>query len=294
MAEHLLASVRFARPFSPNYERMFTNHQQQHFWQHGYLHLPGQLDAATLAPLRQLVNQRLEEAGLMRDGGWVTSREPEGTANIGKPRNPLKALKRSRLLAGTLTPLLLDAWAGLDQTRSTVPLGPAQLLFTPPNATTWVVPHSVWHVDIPRLPQPGCPGMQAFTFLNPVGQGGGGTLIVAGSHRLVQRNHLVPSRNVKRELRKLPWFHDLLARDTANRDGFMAPSSVNDDVEVQVVEMTGQPGDVYLTDLRVLHTLAPNVTRVPRVMLTQRLARSDLMAAFAGESISKTQLDAVG
>lgn len=43
-----------------------------------------------------------------------------------------------------------------------------------------------------------------------------------------------------------------------------------DDVDVEIVEMTGEPGDVYLMNLRVLHTRWPNQSRELRVMLTQR------------------------
>jgi hypothetical protein len=41
-------------------------------------------------------------------------------------------------------------------------------------------------------------------------------------------------------------------------------------VEVQVIEMHGRPGDVFLMDMRVLHAVAPNATRVPRLMFTLR------------------------
>ena len=34
--------------------------------------------------------------------------------------------------------------------------------------------------------------------------------------------------------------------------------------------------DVYLTDLRLLHTLAPNATARPRLMVTQRFVRNGL------------------
>ena len=43
-----------------------------------------------------------------------------------------------------------------------------------------------------------------------------------------------------------------------------------DGVDVEIVEMTGEPGDVYLMNLWVLHTRWPNQSREPRIMLTQR------------------------
>ncbi|MYD99310.1 MAG: hypothetical protein F4X98_18250 [Gammaproteobacteria bacterium] len=47
-------------------------------------------------------------------------------------------------------------------------------------------------------------------------------------------------------------------------------------MEVQVVEFCGEPGDVWFTDLRMLHTLSPNTTSVPRVVLTQRYIIEEL------------------
>ena len=52
-------------------------------------------------------------------------------------------------------------------------------------------------------------------------------------------------------------------------------------VQLQIVEMTGVPGDVWLVDLRVLHVGSPNVTERPRMMLTFRYERSDLLREVA-------------
>lgn len=59
------------------------------------------------------------------------------------------------------------------------------LLITFPNVTRWTLPAEGWHqdwafatdCDPPRF-------VKAFVFLNHVQTGGGGTLVVAGSHRL--------------------------------------------------------------------------------------------------------------
>lgn len=59
------------------------------------------------------------------------------------------------------------------------------LLFTRPQVTEWTVPVNAWHLDIPRLPIAGLSGMQMFTFLDTVVPRGGGTLVVTGSHRLL-------------------------------------------------------------------------------------------------------------
>jgi hypothetical protein len=44
-----------------------------------------------------------------------------------------------------------------------------------------------------------------------------------------------------------------------------------------VVELCGEGGDVFLMDMRLLHTLAPNASRVPRLMATQRFVLDSIV-----------------
>ena len=73
-----------------------------------------------------------------------------------------------------------------------------------------------------------------------------------------------------KRLRKLPYFRELMSKDDKDRGHFLSESCRVGDVTLQVVELHGEPGDVFLVDMRVLHTGAPNASRVPRIMLTQR------------------------
>ena len=50
---------------------------------------------------------------------------------------------------------------------------------------------------------------------------------------------------------------------------------------LQVMEVTGAPGDAWLMDLRVLHASAPNAGDRPRVMVTHRFERADLLPEVA-------------
>ncbi|MEM7029491.1 MAG: hypothetical protein AAF629_07995 [Chloroflexota bacterium] len=43
-----------------------------------------------------------------------------------------------------------------------------------------------------------------------------------------------------------------------------------DDVELQVAELHGEPGDVYLMDIRMLHARSVNTASTARLMITQR------------------------
>jgi hypothetical protein len=74
------------------------------------------------------------------------------------------------------------------------------------------------------------PGVQVFVLLDHVAPQGGGTLAIRGSHRV-------------RELEPTP---------------------------DRVLEMSGNAGDVYLMDMRVVHAPAVNATKNARMMLTAR------------------------
>lgn len=80
----------------------------------------------------------------------------------------------------------------------------------------------------------------------------------------------ISSKDVKRRLKDEPYFRDLMSADTPNRQRFVDEVGHCRDVELQVVEMHGEPGDVYFVDLRTLHTPAPNAMSIPRIMLTRR------------------------
>lgn len=53
------------------------------------------------------------------------------------------------------------------------------------------------------------------------------------------------------------------------------------DVALEVLELSGAPGDAYFTDLRVLHTSAPNAAERPRMMATHRFMRADVTKELA-------------
>jgi hypothetical protein len=79
------------------------------------------------------------------------------------------------------------------------------------------------------------------------------------------------------------YFDELMSNKTDDRLRFMCEVVHAGDVELQAVEMTGEAGDVYFMDLRVLHTIAPNTLQVPRVMLTQRYLLESSRIALNGK-----------
>jgi hypothetical protein len=69
-------------------------------------------------------------------------------------------------------------------------------------------------------------------------------------------------------------------RDLWNTDGdidrirrYMMAGADIDGVHVRVEELTGEPGDAVIMHPRLLHVMAPNSLRAPRMMLLQFLHR---------------------
>jgi Phytanoyl-CoA dioxygenase (PhyH) len=148
-------------------------------------------------------------------------------------------------------------------------------LVTFPTPGTWAVPTAGWHLDWPAR---GAPSSQLLVkwlgYVSPVAPGGGATLVIAGSHHLVadwlaQADPADPgkSRTVRDAVFAMhPWFRDL-GRATPG-----AGVTVRG-VPVEVVELTGRPGDVVFLHPHLLHAASPNHGAGPRFMVTGQAIR---------------------
>nr|PZN69585.1 MAG: hypothetical protein DIU62_02200 [Pseudomonadota bacterium] len=86
------------------------------------------------------------------------------------------------------------------------------------------------------------PGVQAFFLVDDVAPHGGATLALAGSHKLRQGGQ-----------RSLSHLREALKSDVSLEDTLRA-------FDLKVLEMSGQAGDVYLMDMRMLPR-RPSTTR---------------------------------
>jgi hypothetical protein len=249
----------------------------------GLVFLEGLLSAGGVRRARDYVRGRLAPMGLWSNGMWVCD-EIQGQAVrlktskvIGNKHPDVGALIQEQGLLTAIDTLLEGQPFDREVHRR------PQILFTLPNATTWSIPNG-WHVDIPRLASGRRSGVQMFAFLEEVEPRGGGTLVVAGSHLLLNSGRLIKQRELSRLLRRRPFFQRLYATGSPGRvDGasILGETRDEDGISLEVVELTGRPGDVYLMDLRMLHTGAPNTSDRPRVMATHRFVRADAIVELA-------------
>ena len=145
----------------------------------------------------------------------------------------------------------------------------------------WTVPHAIWHSDFEYHRPSNAPhGLLLTSFISSVGPRGGGTAIIEGSHRVVEKfvakqsNEVLQSMKSARKalIQSDPWFIELSNHDTPDRiDRFMKNTSTVSGIEVKVGEMTGEAGDVIVAHPWLLHTPALNCATRPRMMRVQRI-----------------------
>jgi len=238
----------------------------------GLIKLEGFVPKAQVTLARDLICDVAEEYGLYSAGQW---RQSASRFSDAKPfRAAINALNHADHFPDLVSEDVMQLARDL-QGEAVTPLPPGQqILFTLPSTALWSVPNDIWHVDIPRLGKLGVPGLQVFILLDDVDPKGGGTLVLSGSHRLLNTSRVMRSKELKRALRTEPYFQMLFNNERAPIDRLEDTVGLVDGVNLEVVELTGASGDVYVMDLRTLHTPAPNSRKTARLMMTCRLPRA--------------------
>jgi ectoine hydroxylase-related dioxygenase (phytanoyl-CoA dioxygenase family) len=260
--------------------------QLAEFDRRGVLRVAGLLSGDRVRRAREYVQDRLAPLGLWREGAWRLGDHP-------KPQWPDSGLKASKVIGNkhpdvealidepallAAVDVLLEGHA-FDREIFKRP----QLLISLPNADNWTAPTD-WHVDCPRLASGRRPGVQLFTFLDTVEPRGGGTLVIAGSHRLFNEGRFILAKELGRLLRREDFFRKLCSEGPGgrhNRAHLLNHAGAVGNVALEVVELTGAPGDAYLIDLRVVHAVAPNAADRTRMMATHRFWRADVVQELA-------------
>jgi hypothetical protein len=169
-----------------------------------------------------------------------------------------------------------------------------QPLVTFPSTEQWKLTDKIWHFDFPVRRSPREPvGLRMLTVLSPLASQGGGTLMLQGSHRLAAAllAQGVAGDGKSQRIRELlkgkhPWLRELWSKsdgpDRTRR--LMEEGTEIDGVHLRVVEVTGEPGDVYFMHPWMLHAISANAAKIARFMLsTTALADREFFAQGAQE-----------
>jgi hypothetical protein len=245
------------------------------FAETGVLHLPGAFIPGDAAAMADCFWGYLESrCSARRDdpASWPEGHPPPGVS--------LRGLKGK----GVFTPALDNAalTGALDAVLGpggwVAPKRGPRVLVTFPRPGPWVMP-TAWHMDsgfeTPTYP---VPWVQLWAVVAPLPPRGGGTLLLAGSHRLVER-YRQGLRQEERGGNSVSWgrfmrqhpFLDRLRRGGSPEDPgreLLGRAHDIDGIDVEALEVSGQPGDVYLSHGQVFHCAAPDTSAIPRLMLT--------------------------
>lgn len=226
-----------------------------------------------------------EVAAAMADAVWDElarkhgiDRDDRSTWIVAEPHG-LGSLRKRGVFDSIATPACRSAMSELLGTEDwPAPTDWGAPLVTFPTEEPWTVPTTRWHVDAPARGAEGWKlHLKWLGYLDAVPVGGGGTLVIAGSHRLVERYlHGAPAdeRGHSTDLRRAvfatdPWF-ELLGSDTdpGRMERLMDEGATIGGVDVRVVELTGDPGDLVFLHPHLFHAGAPNASPAPRLMIT--------------------------
>ncbi len=255
---------------------MLSREQCQAFEERGFVRLSGVFSKGEARAMEERVWKTLGRRGVLRDAPdtWTPGA-------VWK----MQDLKRQAVfdpIGGERLVTSLDQLLGAG--RWHVPRDWGQFLISFPSASEggWDVPHRVWHTDFGfQLPQRPLAGTLLFSFLADVPPRGGGTLVVEGSHRLMERflERRAPRPGEKMKVTRLaflasdPWLRALSTEsDGDDRVGrFLGSERVIGGLPVRVAELCAEAGDVILCHPWILHATSDNAGREPRMMRVQRV-----------------------
>lgn len=219
-----------------------TPEQIHTFQQHGCLRLAGFHPARRMAPLRQQVLEQVRRLS----GGKGMPKAVQGLPTFQQIGKLSSLVRLPGLHEALVTPELVEQVARLAG-RAPTSVQPTQLLLSPPHQAAWSLERLNWHVDVTADPPERLPGVQAFFLIDDVAPQGGATLALAGSHRAAS----------------MPALRALLKAPVHLEQQLKA-------MDLSLVEMSGRMGDVFLMDMRLLHSPSVNATPRLRVAATAR------------------------
>lgn len=255
---------------------MLTLAQREEFETTGTLRLRGAFGARAAAEMTGQIWALLERAHGMR-------RDDASSWNVTQPTG-FQSLTRVGAFDAIASDALCEDVDQLLHDWNRPKHWGAPLVTFPDPQLAWEVPATQWHLDFRvRGALSPLPGIRVLAFIDAVEPHSGGTLVLAGSHRLVEslmsaglagsgRSAEVRDRLAERHA----WLRDLWSNDNTDRiRRFIVEGTQLEGHSLRVLELVGAPGDVVLMHPRLFHAPSRNVGARPRMMVSQSLFRRD-------------------
>jgi hypothetical protein len=258
------------------------------FLRTGIIRLSGVFSEAAAAQMRDVLWE-----------GWRlvygVERDDASTWGSVEPWRVLKGPKRHPIFREVLGPRLrqvADILLGPGWTTSS---GFGGLLCGFPDTDRWFLPgaSALWHSDALYVTPMSPLGMlRIFAVFGDLRPGGGGTLLVEGSHhmveRFVQEQPDVAFGRAKAARaachRSNPWLAELTTetqdRSDERRYRFMDNVADVDGIPARVIEVCGVPGDVFVCHPWTIHCRPPNAGTEPRFIRSPTLSHRPPPAAL--------------
>lgn len=244
--------------------------QLAHFVELGYVRVPAALAPAFVKRMQTAIWGQLKaQCGVVKEDPSTWHKE----CIINKDSiDRVAGVEIGPRLVGAVNQLL-----GEGKWRSLKTLG--GLLMTMPAAASQPWERALeWHFDNePRDYLASVTELMLFTFYSSVGPRGGGTLVLAGSPRLVAQYITTTAATGTTDGLPLidglaqwhPWLAEMLR---CGEPGFPATATLMETpvdvhgIPVRIVELTGEPGDAVLCHPSMLHAVSANCSPLPRIM----------------------------
>lgn len=261
---------------------------RRQFDQWGYVRVPGAFDREDSLRMRDWLWERLRAVhGIERDDPgtwdvpWPGTHVTEKTFGRSPERMATDAFRR-----------VADAGLGAGAWRLPKDWSGALISFPRGDNAPWTVVSDGWHWDAEiGTHRDGPRSLFTFAVFSEIEPQGGGTLLLAGSHHLLNRFYdaMTPEERASRMKGQRSRFHrshPYLAELTGVVPGaedrvarYRGRVDEVDGVPVQVVEVTGEPGDAYVCHPALLHAVSMNCRAVPRLMRITTATMRDVPAA---------------
>ena len=248
-----------------------------HFEKWGYVRVPQALSETFVERVRTVIWRKVEERYGMAESDPSTWR-PEW---CGINKDQIDGSARTQV-----SERLSDAISQiLDQSpwRPLRTYGGLLMTMPEPGEPAWEATGIGWHFDNdPRSYLDGPDELMLFTFYSSIEACGGGTLALAGSHRLVEafvQSGAAEGCNGNDLLKTFVQWHPYLTelqRGPAGARRVPYPMDTVCDIngiEVFVTEFTGEPGDAILCHPALLHASSRNTSNRPRIMRRANVRR---------------------